>query len=67
MRDPSFKSTVQFNGNIKDHYFDFEEKNSLSEIDVWLDSLEMPYKFFENTYWLKGMFEKAQEQEFEFY
>ncbi|WP_064091680.1 asparagine synthase-related protein [Rossellomorea aquimaris] len=60
---PLIQSTVQFNGNIKDHYFDFEEKSPLSEIDVWLDSLEMPYKFFENTYWLKGMFEKAQEQD----
>jgi asparagine synthase (glutamine-hydrolysing) len=59
---PLIQSTVQFNGNIKDHYFDFGEKSPLSEIDGWLDALEMPYKYFENTYWLKGMFEKAQEQ-----
>ena len=25
--------------------------------------MEMPYKFFENSFWLKGMFEKAQERE----
>ena len=25
--------------------------------------MEMPYKFFENSFWLKGMFEKANEEE----
>ena len=24
--------------------------------------MEMPYKFFENSFWLKGMFEKAHEE-----
>ncbi|MGG3943994.1 lasso peptide isopeptide bond-forming cyclase [Peribacillus psychrosaccharolyticus] len=56
------KSTVNYVGGIKDHYYDFEEKNSYSEIDELLEIMEMPYKFFENSFWLKGMFEKANEE-----
>lgn len=56
------KSTVNYVGGIKDHYLDFEGKNSYSEIDDFLETMEMPYKFFENSFWLKGMFEKASEE-----
>jgi len=59
---PFIQSTVQFVGNITDHYLSFEDRNSFSDIDDWLETLEMPYKFFINSYWLKGMYEKAQEQ-----
>ena len=38
-------------------------KDSYSEIDDLLEIMEMPYKFFENSFWLKGMFEKAQKEE----
>jgi asparagine synthase (glutamine-hydrolysing) len=58
---PFIQSTVQHVGNIKDYYFDFEGKSPLSEVDDWLDLLEMPYKFFENTFWLKGIFEQAHQ------
>ena len=58
---PYIKSTVDYVGGITDHYCDFKGKDSYSEIDDFLDILEMPYKFFENSFWLKGMFEKAQE------
>ncbi|MBT2758431.1 lasso peptide isopeptide bond-forming cyclase [Mesobacillus foraminis] len=57
---PYIKSTVEYVGNITDHYLDFEGKNSYSEIDSLLEILEMPYKFFENSFWLKGMFEEAR-------
>ncbi|HDX9578200.1 TPA: lasso peptide isopeptide bond-forming cyclase [Bacillus pseudomycoides] len=57
---PFIQSTVQHVGNIKDHYFDFSERSPLSEIDDWLETLEMPYKFFENTFWLKGVYEEAK-------
>lgn len=59
---PHIQSTVQHVGNIKDHYFDFEGKSPLSEVDDWLEFMEMPYKFFENTFWLKGIYEKAHQQ-----
>lgn len=56
---PYIKSTVEYVGGITDHYCDFKGKDSLSEIDDFLEILEMPYKFFENSFWLKGMFEQA--------
>lgn len=59
---PFIQSTVQHVGGIKDHYLDFAGKNSYSDIDDYLEMLEMPYKFFENSFWLKGMFEKAEEE-----
>lgn len=59
---PFIKSTVQHVGGIKDYYLDFEGRNSYSEIDSLLEIMEMPYKFFENSFWLKGMFEKANEE-----
>ncbi|XZF76239.1 lasso peptide isopeptide bond-forming cyclase [Bacillus sp. AL-1R] len=58
---PYIQSTVQHIGNINDHYLDFAERNPLTEVDDWLDVLEMPYKFFENTFWLRGIYEKAQQ------
>lgn len=59
---PFIHSTVQHIGGIKDHYLDFEGSNSFSEINNFLEIMEMPYKFFENSFWLKGMFEKAQSE-----
>ncbi|MEH7112164.1 lasso peptide isopeptide bond-forming cyclase [Neobacillus niacini] len=59
---PLIHSTVQYVRGIKDHYLDFEGKNSFSEIDHFLEILEMPYKFFENSFWIKGVFEKANEE-----
>lgn len=60
---PFIKSTVSYVGGIKDHYIDFEGKSSFSEIDEMLSVLEMPYKFFENSFWLKGMFEEAGKED----
>ena len=60
---PYIKSTVEYVGGITDHYCDFKGKDSYSEIDDFLDILEMPYKFFENSVWLKGMFEKAHKED----
>ena len=59
---PFIKSTVEYVGNITDHYLILKGKDSYSEIDDFLEIMEMPYKFFENSFWLKGMFEKAQEE-----
>ncbi|PAW30088.1 asparagine synthetase B [Peribacillus simplex] len=60
---PFIKSTVNHVGGITDHYCDFKGKDSYSEIEDFLDIMEMPYKFFENSFWLKGMFEKANEND----
>ncbi|MDP4083157.1 MAG: asparagine synthase-related protein [Bacillota bacterium] len=60
---PFIESTVEFVGNIKAEYLDFEGKSSFSVIDEWLEVLETPYKFFENTFWLKGIFERAKQEE----
>ncbi|MDN4526746.1 asparagine synthase-related protein [Fictibacillus fluitans] len=59
---PFIESTVKYVGNIQDHYFDFEGKSPYTEIDDWLDTMEMPYKFFENSFWLKGIYEYAHLQ-----
>lgn len=59
---PFIQSTVQYVGNIQDHYHSFAEVNPLSEINEWLGIMEMPYKFFANANWLKGIFERANDQ-----
>ncbi|OME83941.1 asparagine synthetase B [Paenibacillus sp. FSL A5-0031] len=59
---PLIESTVEHVGGIEEHYLDFRGRDSYSEIDGFLDINEMPYKFFENSFWIKGMFEKAEEQ-----
>ncbi|MFJ8265547.1 lasso peptide isopeptide bond-forming cyclase [Peribacillus asahii] len=56
---PFIQSTVDYVGRITNHYYDFKGQDSYSEVDDFLDVMEMPYKFFENSFWLKGMFEKA--------
>jgi asparagine synthase (glutamine-hydrolysing) len=60
---PFIKKTVQHVPGVIDHYYDFKGKDSYSEIDDMLNLMEMPYKFFENSFWLKGMFEKAEEHD----
>lgn len=58
---PLIKQTVNYVGNIEAHYLDFDGRDSYTEIDDFLEVLETPYKFFENSFWLKGMYEKANE------
>ncbi|MDQ0256586.1 asparagine synthase (glutamine-hydrolyzing) [Evansella vedderi] len=60
---PLIESTVRHVGGIKGHYLDFEGRNSYLEIDDFLDTMEMPYKFFENSYWLTGMYEEANKND----
>jgi asparagine synthase (glutamine-hydrolysing) len=56
---PFISSTVQFVGNIQDHYLSFDGINPYQEIDKLLEILEMPYKFYGNCYWISGIFEEA--------
>jgi len=59
---PYIQSTVKHVGGIKDHYLDFPGSNSYRIIDELLEVLEMPYKFFENSFWLNGIFQKAEDE-----
>jgi asparagine synthase (glutamine-hydrolysing) len=59
---PLIESTVNYVGNIATNYLSFKDKNPYLEIDEWLGTLEMPYKFFENTFWLRGIYEEASSQ-----
>ncbi len=56
------KATARYAGNISDRYMDFAGISPMSQVDEWLDILETPYKFFENSFWLKGMHEQAGRQ-----
>ncbi|OCT11056.1 asparagine synthetase B [Paenibacillus pectinilyticus] len=60
---PLIKSTVAHVGNINDQYLDFAGKSALSEVDDWLEIMEMPYKFFANSVWIKGIYERAHQQD----
>ncbi|WP_203287265.1 asparagine synthase-related protein [Metabacillus sp. cB07] len=56
---PYIKETVKYIGNITDNYYSFSEKNPYSVIDELLEIMELPYKFFENSFWLQGIYEQA--------
>ncbi|MBU7007231.1 lasso peptide isopeptide bond-forming cyclase [Phosphitispora fastidiosa] len=59
---PFMQSVVRHAGNIQANYLDFAGKSPLSEIDAMLEMLEMPYKFPENSYWIKGIYEAARQE-----
>lgn len=59
---PFIETTMQYVGNMNARYLDFEGKSPLSEVDDWLEFLEMPYKYFENSFWIKGVYEQAQQE-----
>lgn len=60
--NPYIQATASYIGNIKENYLAFEGRNAMREIDSMLELMEGPYKFFENSFWLKGMLEHSQEQ-----
>ncbi|MGD7044468.1 asparagine synthase-related protein [Jeotgalibacillus proteolyticus] len=60
---PSINSTLSFIRGKKHHFLDFEGKDSFSIIDEMLEDMELPYKFFENSFWLHGMFEEASKHD----
>jgi len=58
---PMIRETVRHLGPaVNAHYLDFPGRHSYADIDGLLDTMEMPYKFFENSFWIRGMFEQAQ-------
>lgn len=59
---PYIRATAEHVGNIASHRLDFAGVCPMAGVDDWLDLLEMPYKYFENAYWLKGIHEQAGAQ-----
>ncbi|UVI30999.1 asparagine synthase-related protein [Paenibacillus spongiae] len=59
---PYIQASARYIGNIEENYLDFEGRNAIREMDTVLELMEGPYKFFENSFWLTGMLERAQEQ-----
>ncbi|MHA7964368.1 asparagine synthase-related protein [Paenibacillus sp. CAU 1782] len=57
---PYIAQTVAHIGGIREHYLNFEGSDPYSEIDGMLGIMEMPYKFYINSFWLKGIFEHAE-------
>ncbi|OKP95540.1 asparagine synthase-related protein [Paenibacillus sp. P46E] len=57
---PYIQETIDHVGNIQPNFLNFPHLSPYNDIDEWLDIMEMPYKFIENSYWLKGIFEQAQ-------
>lgn len=60
---PYIRDIVDRVGPISHSYMDFAGSNSFDEIDDLLGSMEAPYKFFENSYWFKGILARASEQD----
>ncbi|WP_029192446.1 asparagine synthase-related protein [Paenibacillus harenae] len=57
---PYIEATVQHVGNIAHNHLDFPGRNSFEEMNDLLGLMEAPYKFFENSYWIKGILEQAE-------
>lgn len=49
-------------GNINATYCAFDEKNSASDINRYINILEQPYKMVHNLFWYGGIIEKAKAQ-----
>ncbi|WP_274649404.1 asparagine synthetase B family protein [Paenibacillus humicola] len=55
------KQMVRHIGGTSDHNLYFPENSPLSDMDEWLDILEMPYKFVDNSFWTKDIHKQAAE------
>ncbi|MEW9699949.1 asparagine synthase-related protein [Paenibacillus sp. SI8] len=60
---PFIQATIDHIGNISSNYLNFPNKTPLTEIDDFLEILESPYKFFENSIWVKGFYEYASQRD----
>jgi len=54
--------TDHITGNITSTFLDFPQSSPYSEVDDMLDLMEMPYKYYENSFWLKGIYAEAHKQ-----
>ncbi len=58
---PFIQATIDHVRGLNHEYLNFQENDPYLEIDSFLEVLEMPYKFFENSVWLNGIFLKASQ------
>lgn len=58
---PYIEATVKQTDNINAHYVDGSIGHALHEVDEWLDIMEMPYKFFGTSVWIKSIYERAHQ------
>ncbi|RJE91142.1 asparagine synthetase B [Paenibacillus sp. 1011MAR3C5] len=59
---PYIEKTVTHIGGIQSHCLDFEGLDPYSDMDDMLNVMEMPYKFYSNSFWLKGIFKEASDR-----
>lgn len=57
---PYIDEIVRHVGNMSHNHLDFAGRNSFDEMDDLLGLMEAPYKFFENSFWIKGILEQAK-------
>ncbi|MBD3107667.1 asparagine synthetase B [Bacillus sp. AGMB 02131] len=53
------KTTDYIGEGLISNFYDFNNMDPLTEMDDFIDTLETPYKYFENSIWLKGVFQEA--------
>ena len=51
----------KFTGNIEFYPIASKYKSSITEIDEMIETLEQPYKIFENSYWINEIFRTASD------
>ncbi|XEC95518.1 asparagine synthase-related protein [Paenibacillus tarimensis] len=56
---PYIQAIVEHVGKLNQRFMDFDRRSPLTELDEILMILETPYKVFENTFWIKGIYEQA--------
>ncbi|MEK0315283.1 asparagine synthase-related protein [Cohnella sp. 56] len=60
---PFIEATVRHvGGNIREEYLDLASQDPFSEMDELLNIREMPYKAFENSFWVKALYDNAGRQ-----
>jgi len=59
---PFIDATVKHVGNINEHFLDLADDSPFDEIEELLDIREMPYKTFENSFWVKEVYVRARQQ-----
>lgn len=59
---PYIEKTVDHIGGIHSHCLDFAGLDPYSDLDDMLNVMEMPYKFYSNSFWLKGIFKEASDR-----
>lgn len=60
---PYIHAAAKHIGNIAESYLSFQGRDSFGDIDDLIDLMEGPYKFLENSFWLKGIAETAAQQD----